>query len=480
MTTTTSHWTTPPPYLRWIAVLSISVAIMSGVAWYLFQSATSMPTPSAHRIEPKAGTWQTYVIASGQTHRLPAPPDRATTQAELAQLKTLVAQRDTAALAKIAFWDTGAPSYRWNELTIEHSLKRNLPVNFASRHLSLVHVAIYDAMVAAWDTKYAYHRPRPSELDPSLSTVVTTPASPAYPAEHAIAAGAAAAVLSYLFPDDAASFTAKAEEAAQSRLMAGVNYPSDVTAGLELGRAVAARVIERAKTDGTDAKWTGAVPQGPGLWNGTNPALPQAATWKAWTLASNNEFRPGPPPAYDSAQMQAELDEVRSFQRTPKTNADAFFWEYAVGGLRIYQYWGEQTSKKILEYRLDANPPRAARAYALQSVALFDAGIACWDAKYTYWAIRPGQLDPAFKTLFATPNHPSYPSAHSCFSTASAYTLSYLFPNDAPSLNALATAAGESRIWAGLHFRSDVTAGEAIGRQVAAKAIARIQGDELQ
>ncbi len=480
MATTTSPMITTPRRLMSAVGLLLVAVVGIGAVWYMFRATPSTPTPSASPIEPKAGTWQTYVIASGQDHRLPAPPDQAATRAEIAQLKTLAAQRDAAALAKIAFWDTGAPSYRWNELAVEHALKRGLPTNLAWRHLALVHVAIYDALVAAWDTKYAYSRSHPSQVDPSLSTVLSPPASPPYPSEHAVAAGAAAAVLGYIFPDEAALFNERADEAAQSRLLAGVNYPSDVTAGLELGRAVAARVIERAKTDGVDAKWTGTVPQGPGRWMGTNPILPQAANWKTWTLASNHEFRPGPPPAYDSAQMQAELDEVRNFQRTPKTNADAFFWEYAVGGARNYQYWSEQMSKKLLEYRLDANPPRAARAYALQSVAAFDAGVACWDAKYAYWAMRPAQLDPALKTLFATPNHPSYPSAHSCFSNAAAETLAYLFPSDAASLNATATAIGESRLWAGIHFRSDVTAGQAIGHHVAAKAIARVQRDDAQ
>ena len=58
----------------------------------------------------------------------------------------------------------------------------------------------------------------------------------------------------------------------------------------------------------------------------------------------------------------------------------------------------------------------AARAFALPFVTLYDIGIACWEAKYTYWAIRPFQLDPGVKPVFATPNHPSYPAAHACAS----------------------------------------------------------------
>jgi membrane-associated phospholipid phosphatase len=87
--------------------------------------------------------------------------------------------------------------------------------------LALMNVAIYDATIAAWEAKYTYNRPRPSEADPSLATVVPNPSSPSYPSEHAVAAGAAATVLAYLFPKDTQSFIDKAEMAGQSRLMAG-------------------------------------------------------------------------------------------------------------------------------------------------------------------------------------------------------------------------------------------------------------------
>ena len=231
-------------------------------------------------------------------------------------------------LDQIAFWDTGAPSYRWNELAVNEALKHNLGANYATRALALLHVALSDAMVATWDAKYAYQRPRPSDLDPLLTTVVAPPASPSYPSEHAAAAAAASAILAYVFPDDAQLFADKADEASRSRLMAGVQYPSDIAAGQELGRAVAALVIDRAQHDGSDAQWTGTVPTEPGHWNGTNPILPLAGTWKTWALASGSELRPGPPPAYDSPEEAAELAVLNNFQRTPKTNSDALFWEY--------------------------------------------------------------------------------------------------------------------------------------------------------
>jgi membrane-associated phospholipid phosphatase len=327
--------------------------------------------------------------------------------------------------------------------------------------------------VAAWDAKYAYRRPRPREAHRGLRTAVAVPPTPSYPSEHAAAAGAASEILAYLYPDRGASFTGRAQEAARSRMLAGVNYASDVQAGLALGREVAARVIARGQVDRSERPWAGRIPIGPGKWTGTNPVLPQAAGWRPWVLASADELRPPPPPAHDSPEMATEMDEVRRFGRTAKTSADALFWEHAAGGARGYHFWNDLLGRKLLEHRLEHNAPRAARAYALLQVTFYDAAIACWDAKYAYWAMRPVQVDPGFRPLFTTPEHPSYPSGHSCVSAAAASVLGHLFPRDAASFDALALEASESRLWAGIHFRSDLAAGRALGRAVAERVIAR-------
>jgi len=429
---------------------------------------------------PQAGTWKTWVIASGAQLRVPPPPDRAATEKELDELVRLAAARDRAAYDRVAYWDTGSPSYRWSEIAVAEHLKNGSNWLVAARNLSLMHIAIYDAMVAAWDSKYAYQRPRPSAVKAGLITVLANPSSPSYPAEHAVAAGAASEVLAYVFPDRAAFFREQAEEAARSRITAGVNYPSDIEQGLALGKQVAALVIARGRSDGTDAKWAGSVPGGPGKWTGTNPILPVAGTWKPWVLSSPDEFRPAPPVPFDSPQKAAELAELKNFPRTPQTNNEALFWEAAVGGLRAHQYWNEQLGKKTLEYRLDNDPPRAARAFVLPYVTLYDAGIACWEAKYTYWAIRPFQLDPEVKPVFATPNHPSYPAAHACSSIAITRVFGYLFPPDAAAFAALGERAAESRIWAGIHYRSDIDAGRQLAHGVADKVIERASKDGSQ
>src|SRR5215475_508661 len=441
------------------------------------------PQPEG-QIEPNAGKWKTWLLDDVREVGPPGPTARSISEQEIGALKQLSSRRNAAALDLINYWDAGSPSLRWNEFAVDQAIKNNLIGPPAARIMSSLHVAIYDAMIAAWDSKYLYRRLRPSDFNRSLTTVIPNPRSPSYPSEHAVAAGAASAVLAYFFPQQAAFFNAKAEEAGQSRLLAGVQYPSDVQAGLELGRKVAQLVIARAQTDGSDAVFTGSIPQGACNWKGVNPILPLTGTWKTWALASGSQFRPGPPPACDSAQMATELAEVKNFPRSiPAPPASfgttrlAFFWQGVVGAIKPFN---DLTTQKISEYRLDTNPPRAARVYALVSIAFYDSFIACWDAKYTYWAIRPNQLDSTITTLFPNPNHPSYPSAHASLSGAQAEVLAYLFPRDAEFIRGLAAEAANARLWAGIHFRSDLDAGLALSKQVAELIIERAKSDGSQ
>jgi hypothetical protein len=421
----------------------------------------ALAAPTTAQVEPGAGNWPTWLLTSGSELRLAAPP----AQAELDDVRAMAAQRDDATLDRISYWNAGAPPYRWTQRAVKYMEDHGIATNRAGRALALMNVAIYDATIAAWDTKYAYNRPRPSDLQPALAAV-TPPASPSYPDEHATAAGAAATVLAYLFPADADMFRTWGDEASNSRVEAGVAYPTDVTAGLDLGRQVGERAADWGRADGSNVPWTGSVPTEPGKWTGTNPVEPGLGTWKPWALKSGSEFRPGPPPAPNSEQMAKEVAEVRDFPRTNLTNLIASFWEY-YGGRASFEFWNDQISRSMYDYHLDANPPAAARVYATANAAYADTLIACWDAKYTYWAPRPAMVDPSIKTVFVTPNHPSYPAAHACVSGVFGSVLARYFPRDAQYFNGLADQAGEARIMGGIHFRSDLNAGWTLGRQVA-------------
>lgn len=452
--------------------LTKRLSVLMVLVWVL-AGCIAPAMSSSQPVEPGAGQWKTWVLTSVDSVRPAPPPDQKATLAEIAQLKEMAAQRDDAAQAQVAYWDSGSPSYRWIEIALaEYKSKPVVPAILTARGLSLMNVAIYDAIVAAWAAKYSYNRPRPSSVDPTLTTLVSVPNSPSYPSEQAVAAGAASSVLAYLYPDDAQTLTAKAEEAAHSRLLAGVNYPSDVEAGLELGRQVAQQVIARAKSDGSDQVWQGEVPTGPGKWNGKNPQLPLSGTWKTWVVPSVDALLPPPPLAYDSPEKAAELQEIKTMTHTWQLDEQAMFWQMLPA---IFDYWYDNASRHIFEHHLDSNPPEAARIYATMSISQSDTWITCWNAKYTYWAMRPFQMDSTVKTLFPTPNHPSYPSGHSCYLGAVADTLGQLFPEQADFMKGIADQQAQSRVYAGIHFHSDIVAGLALGRAVSDLVVKRVE-----
>ena len=451
---------------KFMSIRTMLSAILISAALSNMLSLTASAYPTA--VEPSAGAWKTWVLTSGAQMQTPAPPEAKVTKEEITELLSLQSQRSKSALETVRYWDSGSPSYRWNEIAFKVAADSSSSV-VTERMLALVNVAIYDSMIAAWHSKYKHNRKRPTEIETKLVPVVPVPESPSYPSEHAVAAGAASAVLSYLFPDKANFLADKAEECGRSRLLAGVQFRSDVAAGLKLGREVAALVIERAKKDGSDAKWTGSVPITSGLWNGTNPDMPAMAQWKTWVLSSPSQLRPGPPPTFDAAAMA----EVREAAKNPRAKREAYYWAIT----SLPRYWNDLASLKIFENKLDRNPPAAARVYAVLSAAYYDSLIACWDAKYAYWGARPFQFDPEFKPLITTPNFPGYPSGHAMLSGTAAAVLSHLFPADAEFFNKQAEAAAMSRLLAGVHFRVDNEVGLTLGRAVASVAIERVRKD---
>ncbi len=429
--------------------------------------------------DTRAGDWKTWVVASPNGHAVPPPPGPADTQQELEWLRGLTAQNDAPIAEQIRYWDSGPPSYRWMDMIVKRqSAGQPVGTHFV-RAYTYVSMAVYDATVAAWNAKRAYQRQRPSIVDPTLQPAVPLPHSPSYPSDYAATAAAAATVMAYLVPAEAAHFQTMAEEAAKSRLYAGVEYPSDYFAGWELGRAVAEQVIQKASADGSNAVWTGTVPTGRCMWTGTNPGNAAAANWKPLLLTSPSEFRPAPPPACDSAEAMAQLAEVKNFPRALSTanlttNAKALYWQTPEG---VFPWAYAVLNRWILEDKFEMDPPAAARAYALLGAVGYDAFIASQDGKLAYWYPRPSHLDTSLVPLFPPPNFPSYPSNHSTFSTARAEILAYLFPNRAHEIRAMGKEAGDSRIWAGIHFPMDNDAGVVLGRKVAEKFISWAEND---
>ena len=413
------------------------------------------------QVEPGAGTWKTWFITSGKDYRLPAPFSYKNEIAEvIAKQKNL----DATTKQQIIFWNAGAPGYRWQEMmnklwavdTGRYAILANL----------LLGTAIYDATIAAWDTKYAYKRPRPFAADSRIKVYAVKPESPSYPCEHSVAAGVAVAIFSKFFPKLADSVNRMALQLMASRIAAGVAFPSDTRAGFDLGKRIAAKEIEHTKDFVTTAQWDGKVPDKPGLWRGKFAMFPMAGQNKTVVLESGSEFRPGPPPDFAK-----EMEEMKNYKQTFRSLSNAFYW--------ANQSWFmDNLPKKMFEQNLQLNPPRAARINAVVNVASYDAFTACWDAKYAYWGIRPSQYDTTYRpAILMTPPFPGYPSGHAAISGTMAEIYSYFFPDEKELFHQKAKEAAESRFQAGIHFRTDNDVALELGKKVAVKVLQRVKAD---
>jgi membrane-associated phospholipid phosphatase len=220
------------------------------------------PGSVANPVQPCAGDWKTWVLSSGSQFR-PGPPPVFGSPEFLAQAREIVEvkTRLTDDQKRAAtFWAGGEgtplPAGVWNQVTLAYLRDRNPTTPKSERALALANVAMSDAGVAAWDAKFAYWDPRPENgvrdagVDPNWTPFIETPFFPSYISGHATYSGAAAEVLSYLFPEDSAEFRAKAEEASNSRLWGGIHWRADNEVGMEVGQKVGALVVERARTDG--------------------------------------------------------------------------------------------------------------------------------------------------------------------------------------------------------------------------------------
>ena len=117
---------------------------------------------------------------------------------------------------------------------------------------------------------------------------------------------------------------------------------------------------------------------------------------------------------------------------------------------------------------------QATRIFAYGNLAAWDAIISCFDTKFTYWLIRPTQVDPDITVATPVPNHPSYPSSSSCETGAWQAVLADAFPSEERFVNATAREASLSRLFAGLHYRFDCEAGLKLGRRAGRLALRRV------
>ena len=420
-------------------------------------TAMAQGDPSRSSANYDAANWKLWLLDNPQQIVVSAPPNGAQSKTELQTVKQRISKVDEKKLKEIKYWDAGAPAYRWNQI-IPQFVQLN-PAVMLRLPGSWINIAIYDATLLAWKEKIKYKRNRPTGLDHSLKTVVNTPATYSYPCEHSVTAAAAATMIAYFFPEKADSVLQMARAASQSRIDAGVQFPSDVEAGWKLGEAVAKQIIEKAKNDGSAVKWNGVMNKDPKKWTGKFPMGITMSMFPTIVLRSADQFRPGPPPDFEN-----EMKELKTFEPTFKSKATAFYWASQA------DTWTDLAGKKMFEYRMSDDAPAVARVYTVLNTAYRDMAIAVFDAKYTYWGIRPFQYDSTYKPLIGTPPFPGYPSGHAAGAATSSAVLEYFFPNDAKEFQALAQDCADSRFYAGIHFRTDnetaLVMGRAIGKYI--------------
>ncbi len=375
-----------------------------------------------------------------------------------------------------------------------------------ARNLAMIHAAMFDAANAVTGKYDGYRVDLPPQVGASAD---------------AAAAAAAFEVAKSLYSavDEIAVWLASLDET-----LAQVPDGTAKTLGIELGRSVGKAILADRVNDGAKASPTYAPTTEVGKWQRTfpdylPPLLSQWPSVKPFALASGNEFRPEPPPAIDSAEYAAAVDEVmqlgafQSTQRTPEQTEIALFWADGGGTATPPGHWNRIATDVTLKQ--GTGFLETARTFALLNIAMADAGIASWDAKYHYdvWrpidAIRQADQDgnaatlgnPSWIPLLKTPPFPTYTSGHSTFSGAASTVLTGLFGNNVAfdsqsdghlaaeqrpldpsqivtrhfdSFNQAAEEAGLSRIYGGIHFNFDNTAGRSLGGQVGTAVIARL------
>jgi PKD repeat protein len=382
------------------------------------------------------------------------------------------------------FGSTGQPNavLVWNQTLLQAIQLDATPPPQASRAMAMVQIAVYNAVSAIAGTPGYYFR---------LS-------APSGASPEAAVSQAAHDVLSYLYPAQQAAF-----DSLLATELSGVPDGQGKSDGIQLGQQSASAIIALRANDGWN-KFVDYTPgSGPGVWQPTPPMYmealdPQWATLTPFAMTSDSQFRPAGPPALSSQAWADAFNEVKSLgaadstTRTGDQTQIARFWADGAGSYTPAGHWNE-IAQQIAQQNGDSLSADA-RLFAELDIALADAGIVAWDAKYTYNAWRPitairnadqagnpaVTADPNWTPLLVTPNFPEYVSGHSTYSAAAAAILDAFFGTNVnfsttsvtwpgvtrsfSSFDQAAAEAGESRIYAGIHFQFSNQDGQAAGR----------------
>lgn len=361
----------------------------------------------------------------------------------------------------------------WNEtvlIALKGDTSSPLPV---ARNLAILHVAMRDAV----DQVSAGQR-------------------------EAAAIGAGFFSARSLFPSHQGSF-----EQLRAKQRDRLSNPTSLQDAFAKGEAVAQRILNIRANDGS-ATHVSYVPRAePGQWRRTPPTFrqPELPHWatkvKPFAITCPDQFRPQGPPALKSAKWTDAFKEIKAIGakdssiRTAEQTAIARFWSDFSSTETPPGHWNSLGREIAAKRKLSL--AESARLFATLNIALTDAGIACWDAKYHYNFWRPvtaiiranedenPETAPRsdWQTLLNTPPHPEYPSGHSTFSGAAVAVLSAAFGTDKisftvrsdalpgvertfTSLRACAEECGDSRVYGGIHYRFSCEDGLRLGTRI--------------
>lgn len=248
-----------------------AVGISNGVdLWKEFETSAvnkgetpwiSQESPRRPPMLPYFGRVKTFLFDSLTmvTQIRPGPPPSTKSdqfKTELAEVKYYSDNYDRERFRIVSFWadgiNTPTPPGHWNQIAAEEFVKQNFSEVRWARNMALLNMAMMDAAIACWDTKFTYFNPRPSQMDPSIKTYTGVPNFPSYISGHSTFSGAAATILGRIIPASAAKFTEMANEASISRLYGAIHYRSDIEVGLVVGNKVGSYAVAKANADGAD------------------------------------------------------------------------------------------------------------------------------------------------------------------------------------------------------------------------------------
>ncbi len=375
----------------------------------------------------------------------------------------------------------------WNERALDAIRATKTPPPLASRGLAILHAAIYDSV---------------NGINPTHQPYLVAPANLAGASQEAAAIAAAHTALVALFPSRTPDF-----DAALASDLDSIPDSDAKEDGIAWGESVAAAVLSDRATDGSTATVIYTPGTLPGQWRptvdgGSKPALlPHWGSVETFGVPLLHRFLPSAPPKLNTPRYAAELNFVKaigsssSTLRTADQSLVAQFWANGAGTATPPGHWNQIARQLIDQENVDFEGQ--ARLLAQMNIALADAGILCWKAKYTYnyWrpitAIREADtdgnaatgVDPAWTPLLGTPPFPEYTSGHSTFSGAASAVLIQFFgtdeiafaasSDDAPGIireytriSDAAAESGMSRIYGGIHFMSGNLEGLKCGARI--------------